>query len=928
MMSRYLSLPPRAGLKACTTAVVLKACTTAVVVRTVRCAVIVTAMAQGAAAQQQPPKFQSSVDVTSVDVSVVDDRGQPIQNLAPADFTVRIDGNPRRVVSAEWVSLVAAAAKAAPVDLPEGYSSNENAAGGRLIVLVVDEPNIRFGAALALMKAAGAFVDHLSPSDRIAAVGLGTGSHATAFIADRERIKRTISLMAGQKSTATGIRQYNVANTEALAMANGDRMTSEAVITRECASERTAEQRLICAQGVEFQASQIAQDLVHGADQTIRGLRDLLTALKAVDGSKTLILMSEGFVMDNAEPQIIELGALAAAARTSLYALQLDDQMFDITDSRAPISPAADRRSRSQGLELLAGAARGALFTIATSASPVFDRIQAELSGYYLLGVESDPYDSDGRPHTVRVDVPRRGAVVRARRQLLNASPVELQPRSSRQAVAASLGAPLLLSALPLRVATFALQGPERSKVQLLIHADIGTDYAASKRLSIGYVITDAKGQVVESQAADMRLAPAMAGVPSSLEYVAGASLAPGDYTLKLAVADGDKVGSIEHPIHAALVDAGSLKVSELMVGGPVDAGDILRPTIGYLATYGTVHGYLEAYGAEATSLKVTYEIATDDRSPAILNADVPARPGGDGRVLFTKVIVVRALPPGKYVLRAVMTRSGQPVTTLARRFEVAPPPVLMTSAAGLGDSPSIDGELFLPIEEATLAAPFRAEDALKPATLEPFRARLAPAAKEAFDKGLASIAAREWVAAERSLKAAIQPENDSTAALSYLAVCFAATGHDTEAASAWQTALVDGSDVPQIYQWLSEALMRTHDLAAARSVLEEASGRWPADTRFVRPLAMLFAAFGKGREAVRTLERYIAPGATGHADPDSLSMAVEWIYHVHAAGALVHNRAEDLKLARTYADQYAKTKGAKHQLVKQWLDFLEREKR
>jgi VWFA-related protein len=887
-------------------------------------AVIVIAMAQGVVAQQQPPKFQSSVDVTSIDVSVVDDRGQPIQHLTPADFNVRIDGNPRRVVSAEWVSL-APEPKGTTVEVPEGYSSNEHATGGRLIVLAIDEPNIRFGGAQALLKAAAAFVDHLSPSDRVAVLSLGLASHATPFSADRERIKRAISLMVGQKTSAGTLRNYAIALTEALAINNGDRTTMEAVVTRECATERTIEGRQMCAQSIEIEAMQIARDVLQGADQTIRALRDVLVALRAVDGSKTLIVMSEGFVAETAEARIIELGALAANARTSLYALQLDDQLFDITERRMAPAPGADRHARSQGLETLAGAARGALFTIATSASPIFDRIQSELSGYYLLGVESDPRDSDGKAHPVRVDVPRRGALVRARRQMLAASAADVQVRTPRQAVAASLGAPLLLSALPLRVATFALQGPERSKVQLLIHADIGTDYAASKRMSVGYVITDSQGQVVESQAADMRLNPAMAGVPSALEYVAGASLAPGEYSLKLAVADGDKIGSIEHPIHAALVDAGSLKVSELMVGGPVDAANILRPTIGYTVTYGTVHGYLEAYGPEAASLNVTYEIATDDRSPAILTADVPARTGGEGRALFTKVMVVRALPPGKYVLRAAVARNGQPVKTLARRFEVAPPPVLMTSAAGLSDSPSIDGELFLPIEEAALAGPFRAEDALKPATLEPFRAKLAPSAKEPFDKALASIAARQWVAAERSLKAAIQPENDSTAALSYLAVCFAATGHDTEAASAWQTALVDGSDVPQIYQWLSEALMRNHDLAAARSVLEEASGRWPADSRFVRPLAMLFATFGKGREAVRTFERYIADG---HADPESLLMAIEWLYHVHAAGALVHNRAEDLKLARTYADQYAKAKGPKQQLVKQWLDFLEHEKR
>ncbi len=49
-------------------------------------------------AQQQPPpkpSFQSSVEVTSLDVTVVDDRGKPITNLTPADFNVRIDGNAR-----------------------------------------------------------------------------------------------------------------------------------------------------------------------------------------------------------------------------------------------------------------------------------------------------------------------------------------------------------------------------------------------------------------------------------------------------------------------------------------------------------------------------------------------------------------------------------------------------------------------------------------------------------------------------------------------------------------------------------------------------------------------------------------------------------------------------------------------------------------
>jgi tetratricopeptide (TPR) repeat protein len=157
-----------------------------------------------------------------------------------------------------------------------------------------------------------------------------------------------------------------------------------------------------------------------------------------------------------------------------------------------------------------------------------------------------------------------------------------------------------------------------------------------------------------------------------------------------------------------------------------------------------------------------------------------------------------------------------------------------------------------------------------------------------------------------------------------YLAVTFAASGHDLQAASAFQTSLVDGSDLPQIYEWLGDTLMRTHDLSSARSVLEEAVGKWPADIRFSRPLAMLYATFGRGREAVRTLERYLAERPS---DKEALYLGVEWLYNVHAAGGLVHTRAQDLKLAHTYADAYEKEGGPQAALVKQWTDFLDHEK-
>ena len=88
-------------------------------------------------------------------------------------------------------------------------------------------------------------------------------------------------------------------------------------------------------------------------------------------------------------------------------------------------------------------------------------------------------------------------------------------------------------------VATFAFGDPEPEKVQLLIHADVGKDYSDEQAVSIGYTITDQSGQVVIGWTADARLTPRTSGTPSALQFEMGASLAPGDYTLKLVVADG-----------------------------------------------------------------------------------------------------------------------------------------------------------------------------------------------------------------------------------------------------------------------------------------------------------------------------------------------------------------------------------------------------
>jgi hypothetical protein len=289
--------------------------------------IIAAVMAASASvATQQPtdaqPRFKASVEVTSIDVGVVDGQGKPLLNLAPEEFSVRVDGKARRVVSVEWVSLAAPAATERQIRarVPDGYSSNETSTGGRLVAIAVDEPHIRPGGAAAVLAAASAFIDRLSPSDRLAAVSLGIGGTATPFVADRERIKTAIGKMSGQWDVSK-TSSVTVTASEAVEIADGNRLILDQAVSRECAGLRAGTSSFLqCRTEVETEAVELASQVTRAGSITIKGLRELLTSLQVLDGPKTLILMSEGFsVRDTA--LVNELGSLAAMTRTSIYAL-------------------------------------------------------------------------------------------------------------------------------------------------------------------------------------------------------------------------------------------------------------------------------------------------------------------------------------------------------------------------------------------------------------------------------------------------------------------------------------------------------------------------------------------------------------------------------------------------------------------------------
>jgi predicted Zn-dependent protease len=114
------------------------------------------------------------------------------------------------------------------------------------------------------------------------------------------------------------------------------------------------------------------------------------------------------------------------------------------------------------------------------------------------------------------------------------------------------------------------------------------------------------------------------------------------------------------------------------------------------------------------------------------------------------------------------------------------------------------------------------------------------------------------------------------------------------------------------------DALVGSRQLGAARDLLEECLEKWPDESRFVKPLALVYAAFGRSADAIHMLQRYLADQPD---DPGGLALGVEWLYTLRAANHSVV--ADDLEQARAYGARYRQLGGPEIELVQLWLDFM-----
>jgi hypothetical protein len=211
---------------------------------------------------------------------------------------------------------------------------------------------------------------------------------------------------------------------EDLTLLGDDNDTIRTVQMREC---RATDVR--CGDEIRAEALAAAFVMEARAVESMRGIQRLIDLLSGYEGRKTVVMFSAGMPTSDRPGGRPHLGSLpaavgkaAAASNTTIYTLHVDSaQVRAMGAGTGRAMGSAGTRTRDfavegQVLEDFSAASGGALLRVPTGwGETALDRVLRETSSRYLLGVEPQASDRDGRVRELRVRVRQRGVTVRGR---------------------------------------------------------------------------------------------------------------------------------------------------------------------------------------------------------------------------------------------------------------------------------------------------------------------------------------------------------------------------------------------------------------------------------------------------------------------------------------------------------------------------------
>ena len=364
-------------------------------------------------AQDQPQRFRSKIDLLTVDVAAVDAKGRPVEDLRPGDFVVKVDGKLRSgfVRRADQSRSRRAGKPSRPTDAL--ISTNAAPENARRIVLAVDQTLITPGCSRLCSEPPRSSSIGLTPSDYAAFIGFPEPGPRVDFTTDKAAVRKAMQTISIGQAAKVLTNDFDISLYEAFTMTGNERTqdrTSDGRTPPGPVMQRVLERANeagLCTFGLQQCQRDIYNTSLTMASEarlegtiSLKALEAMLKDLVPIEGPKSMVIFSAGMVSE--DPTALEqVKRLAAAARTTINVIAVDrdrGELISQTNMRAS-SSLFDRSFELEGLERIADVTNGTLFRGIAAGAGIFERIESELSAWYLVAVERQPGDPESQTH-------------------------------------------------------------------------------------------------------------------------------------------------------------------------------------------------------------------------------------------------------------------------------------------------------------------------------------------------------------------------------------------------------------------------------------------------------------------------------------------------------------------------------------------------
>jgi VWFA-related protein len=378
-------------------------------------------------APQPPPTFRSTTDLVEVDVVVHDKGGAFVSDLSADDFIVEDDGQAQQVDQI-YLHLFSMPARRETAAAGSFVPRAERAGTHRTMIVVFDSDHLTASgfkrtrdAALQLfdkqfldgIDMGGVVVDGRMVNNRLTSV--------------REELVKAVKMATptfAKTSRLIEERQWpRMSDIEAMHIhVNADRLLRAEVIRRALEDDPAARPEFV-ESAVDVKATDLSTSAQATTTMTVQVVRALMNGLERVDGRKTILLMTEGFIADEAWPLVRDAVTLAARSNARIYSLDargLERGLRSVFDAHVSQSESASRMLEEMdfggdAMNSLAVDTGGFVVRNTNDFSRAIVRIADDSSNYYVLGYRPTTAQ-DGKFHTLTVKVKRPAVAVRARR--------------------------------------------------------------------------------------------------------------------------------------------------------------------------------------------------------------------------------------------------------------------------------------------------------------------------------------------------------------------------------------------------------------------------------------------------------------------------------------------------------------------------------